>query len=77
MELRHQRNPDCVFDFIKPMLPGMSKYIYIIFQSTDMQSTGESTESKPSFIYHVIETMLPGATYHPETNPDGKGLLQL
>ncbi|KAI7879474.1 hypothetical protein K492DRAFT_163792 [Lichtheimia hyalospora FSU 10163] len=59
VELRHQRNPDCVFDFVKPMLPG------------------ECTESKPSFIYHVIETMLPGANYHPETNPDGKGLLQL
>lgn len=22
IELRHQRNPDCVFDFIRPKLPG-------------------------------------------------------
>ncbi|KAI9484963.1 hypothetical protein BDB00DRAFT_96075 [Zychaea mexicana] len=59
IELRHQRNPDCVFDFIKPMLPG------------------EITESKPAFMYDVIETMLPTAVYHPEKNPEAKGLLEL
>ncbi|KAI8144119.1 hypothetical protein BJV82DRAFT_608353 [Fennellomyces sp. T-0311] len=59
IELRHQRNPDCVFDFIKPMLPG------------------EITESKPVFMYEVIETMLPTAVYHPEKNAGGKGLLEL
>lgn len=25
IELRHQRNPDCVFDFIRPRLPGKKK----------------------------------------------------
>ncbi len=28
IELRHQRNPDCVFDYIRPTLPG--KIIYIV-----------------------------------------------
>ncbi|KAI7849843.1 hypothetical protein BDC45DRAFT_448089 [Circinella umbellata] len=59
IELRHQRNPDCVFDFIKPMLPD------------------EISESKPAFMYDVIETMLPTAVYHPEKNPNGKRLLEL
>ncbi|ORY93520.1 hypothetical protein BCR43DRAFT_497075 [Syncephalastrum racemosum] len=59
VELRHQRNPDCVFDFVKPRLPD------------------EVTEAKPAFIYEVIETLLPNAVYHPEKNPEGKGLMQL
>ncbi|KAI8086472.1 uncharacterized protein BX664DRAFT_335884 [Halteromyces radiatus] len=58
-ELRHQRNPDCVFDFIKPRLPN------------------EISESKPSFVYQIIETLLPTAVYHPESNPNGDRLLEL
>ena len=37
----------------------------------------EISESKPAFMYDVIETMLPTAVYHPEKNPNGKGLLEL
>ncbi|KAI8883413.1 hypothetical protein K501DRAFT_219299, partial [Backusella circina FSU 941] len=59
IELRHQRNPDCVFDYIRPMLPD------------------EVTESKPPFMYHVIETLLPNAIYHPEKNPNNDKLLEL
>ncbi|CAO3587848.1 unnamed protein product [Absidia cylindrospora] len=59
IELRHQRNPDCVFDFIKPMLPG------------------EISEAKPAFMYHIIETLLPQAVYHPESNPNGDKLMEL
>lgn len=46
-------------------------------QSNVKINKDEVTESKPSFIYEVIETLLPTACYHPEKNPDGKGLLQL
>ncbi|KAI8338457.1 hypothetical protein BC941DRAFT_469566 [Chlamydoabsidia padenii] len=59
VDMRHQRNPDCVFDFVKPVEPD------------------EISETKPKFIYNVIETMLPGALYHPETNPTGNRLLEL
>ncbi|ORZ21199.1 hypothetical protein BCR42DRAFT_368925 [Absidia repens] len=59
IELRHQRNPDCVFDFIKPMLPD------------------EISESKPAFMYQIIETLLPQAVYHPELNPNGNKLIEL
>ncbi|KAI7864892.1 hypothetical protein BDF14DRAFT_1875753 [Spinellus fusiger] len=59
VELRHQRNADCVFDFVKPLLPD------------------EVTEPKPSFVYSVIETLLPNAVYHSDTNAEGRGLLEL
>ncbi|CAM0141138.1 hypothetical protein VKS41_001574 [Umbelopsis sp. WA50703] len=59
VELRHQRNPDCVFDFSKPRV------------------TGELTELKPRFMYHIIETLLPSAIFHPENNPNGERLLEL
>ncbi|GAB5590146.1 hypothetical protein Unana1_05046 [Umbelopsis nana] len=59
VELRHQRNPDCVFDFSKPNVPG------------------ELTELKPRFLYQIIETLLPSATFHPENNPNGERLLEL
>ncbi|GAN06529.1 MT-A70 protein [Mucor ambiguus] len=41
IEIRHQRNADCLFDFVKPMV------------------AGQFTEPKPSYVYHVIETLLP------------------
>ncbi|SAM09248.1 hypothetical protein [Absidia glauca] len=59
VDLRHQRSPDCVFDFVQPIEPG------------------EVSERKPDFLYQVIETMLPGAVYHPENNPEGNKLLEL
>ncbi|GAB5586849.1 hypothetical protein Unana1_01749 [Umbelopsis nana] len=59
VELRHQRNPDCVFDFSKPNVPG------------------ELTEMKPRFLYQIIETLLPSATFHPENNPNGERMLEL
>jgi hypothetical protein len=43
LELRHQRNPDCEFDFIKP------------------RHDDDLTETKPEFIYDIIETLLPTA----------------
>ncbi|KAJ3081031.1 hypothetical protein HK102_002627, partial [Quaeritorhiza haematococci] len=59
IELRHQRNPDCEFDYIKPRQPD------------------DLTERKPSFLYEVIETLLPTAVYNAETNPNGEKLLEL
>ncbi|EPB84207.1 hypothetical protein HMPREF1544_08999 [Mucor circinelloides 1006PhL] len=41
IEIRHQRNADCLFDFVKPM------------------KVGQLTETKPAYVYHVIETLLP------------------
>ncbi|KAJ3032352.1 hypothetical protein HDV00_007601 [Rhizophlyctis rosea] len=58
IELRHQRNPDCEFDFIKP------------------RSEDQLTDEKPSFIYEVIETLLPQAVYGAE-NRGGERMLDL
>jgi hypothetical protein len=57
VELRHQRNPDCVFDFIKP------KNEYTI------------SEEKPSYIYEVIETLLPSTSI--TVHPHGGKLMEL
>jgi N6-adenosine-specific RNA methylase IME4 len=76
IELRHQRNPDCVFDFIRPKLPG--KNILFFFNKTYSQSKlDEVSEKKPPFMYSVIETLLPTANYHPEKNPRGEKLIEL
>jgi hypothetical protein len=40
-------------------------------------SLGELTELKPRFLYQIIETLLPSATFHPENNPNGERLLEL
>ncbi|KAI8870931.1 hypothetical protein GQ42DRAFT_154916 [Ramicandelaber brevisporus] len=45
IDLRHQRNPDCVFDFMKPAT------------TANTSATG----TKPLFMYDMIETMLPSA----------------
>ncbi|KAJ3055550.1 hypothetical protein HK097_010158 [Rhizophlyctis rosea] len=58
VELRHQRNPDCEFDFVKPIVKG------------------QVMDEKPSFIYDVIETLLPQAAYSKD-NTRGDGMLDL
>mmetsp|Transcript_2503 Transcript_2503/g.3308 ORF Transcript_2503/g.3308 Transcript_2503/m.3308 type:complete len:424 (-) Transcript_2503:40-1311(-) len=47
LELRHQRNPDVVFDFVR------ERY---------QQNVG-NVEEKPEFVYHIIETLLPNSKY--------------
>ena len=58
IELRHQRNPDCIYDFVKP------------------KSEEDLREKKPDFVYDVIETLLPTASYNPETKK-GDQLIEL
>ncbi|RKP14700.1 hypothetical protein BJ684DRAFT_6031, partial [Piptocephalis cylindrospora] len=58
LELRHQRSPDVVFDFVVPRLPGQVR------------------DEKPSFLYKVIETLLPGAKWT-EGAEAGQGFLEL
>lgn len=86
VELRHQRNPDCVFDFSKPKVlgklsnqtsfAGQTKLICILLIWASFP-LGELTELKPRFLYHIIETLLPSAIFHPENNPNGERLLEL
>ncbi|CAO3646137.1 unnamed protein product [Cunninghamella blakesleeana] len=59
LEIRHQRNPDCIFDFVRPPVPG------------------ELTETKPAFVYKLMETLLPCTDYHPIKNPNGGRCLEL
>lgn len=80
VDLRHQRSPDCVFDFVQPIEPGKRRNKKTKNTSTNLRSlfsVGEVSERKPDFLYQVIETMLPGAVYHPENNPEGNKLLEL
>lgn len=81
VELRHQRNPDCVFDFIRPKLPGnFQKSLFVVASEkkiTFLFYTDEVTEKKPPFMYSVIETLLPKANYNSETNPEGEKMLEL
>eukprot|EP01137_Pigoraptor_chileana_P037360 Opistho-2@34328 len=56
IELRHQRNPDAVFDFIKPRESLLDKEgLY-------------QPEEKPQFVYDVVETLLPDAVYKRATD---------
>lgn len=76
IELRHQRNPDCVFDYIRPRLPGIMSKVYKQ-QDTNFCTIDEVTEKKPPFMYGVIETLLPKANYNSETNPNGEKMIEL
>ena len=49
IEIRHQRNPDCDFDFIQP-------------EDLSMQGERRLVEAKPSYIFEIIETLLPGSS---------------
>lgn len=80
IELRHQRNPDCVFDYIRPKLPSKLLRIFIrayMLNFYYVSFLDEITESKPPFMYNVIETLLPKANYDAETNPYGAKMLEL
>jgi hypothetical protein len=58
IDMRHQRSPDCEFDFIKP-------------------GGGEGgLETKPEFMYDVIETLLPTAGWDEENRECG-GMLEM
>ncbi|KAJ3128161.1 hypothetical protein HK098_005061 [Nowakowskiella sp. JEL0407] len=51
IELRHQRNPDCEFDFIKPMLAGMKteekpEFIYDVIQTLLPQALYDAEKRK-------------------------------
>eukprot|EP00842_Homolaphlyctis_polyrhiza_P002314 jgi/Hompol1/3083/HPOL_001558-RA len=60
-ELRHQRNADCEFDFIKP---GYVDHDVGNLIASRIQKYGDTlTEPKPKFVYDVIETLLPNAVY--------------
>eukprot|EP01135_Chromosphaera_perkinsii_P003794 Nk52_evm40s255 gene=Nk52_evmTU40s255 len=59
-DLRHQRSPDVVFDFEKPLEP---KYRAI----ADSEYV---PEHKPEYIYEIIETLLPGTKQ--TGGPDGQ-----
>ncbi|RUO96593.1 hypothetical protein BC936DRAFT_141775 [Jimgerdemannia flammicorona] len=87
VELRHQRNPDCVFDYVKPRREGQYSAVSTIYtiQAMDIYvmlvlililELGDLTEDKPRFVYDVIETMLPQAVYSAE-NPNGEKMLEL
>lgn len=80
LELRHQRNPDVVFDYVRDFKGMISdiQYIYISdidlhFSQIKRQKLGP-TEVKPDFVYNTIETLLPTAQYSPS---DGFHLLEL
>ena len=51
IELRHQRNPDVYFDFVRSMV---------------VEGTTLDREEKPELIFHTIETLLPTANYNEE-----------
>ncbi|KAJ3396407.1 hypothetical protein HDU92_003029 [Lobulomyces angularis] len=62
IDIRHQRSPDCEFDFIKP--------------KSTTGGILELTEEKPRFMYEVIETLLPQAIYS-ENNSKADKMLEL
>ncbi|KAG9285337.1 hypothetical protein G9A89_010812 [Geosiphon pyriformis] len=76
IEIRHQRNADCVFDFIKPHVSGN------FFSSNSENGVSyikfsfKFSPSKPRVVHEVIETMLPGAAYSERNNKADK-LLEL
>ena len=53
IELKHQRNPDVIFQFLVPAPLGVD-------------STAHPQESKPPMIYSIIETLLPEAMSRPK-----------
>lgn len=78
VELRHQRNADCIFEYVKEQSPGNDKgKIRKLFFYKSIYILDDVLESKPLFMYHVIETLLPHAVYKSEMNPDNDKLLEL
>jgi hypothetical protein len=59
IDMRHQRSPDCEFDFVKP------------------GGGSGGLESKPAFMYDVIETLLPTARFGYEGNEKCGGMLEV
>ncbi|KXS19538.1 hypothetical protein M427DRAFT_52949 [Gonapodya prolifera JEL478] len=59
LDIRHQRNPDVIVDFVKPV------------------EIGDTRPAKPSRIYDIVETMLPSAAFHPDTQRSANFLLEL
>ena len=58
-------------------------FLFLFFNNNNNNNNKNSLflangqEEKPSFLYDVIETLLPEACYHPMKNPQGGRLLEL
>ena len=60
VELRHQRNPDVYFDFVRIIEKYQNGKEINNFSSSER-------ESKPLFVYHLVETLLPTGNYNDST----------
>jgi len=65
LELRHQRNPDVVFDYIKRQ--GADLSVQQIDLPLGLHVWLGLKEEKPDFVYTVVETLLPNAIYKEES----------
>ena len=59
VELRHQRNPDVYFDFVRRR--------ETLSDDIESEFSSGNRESKPFFVYHLIETLLPTGNFNPST----------
>lgn len=61
LELRHQRNPDVVFDFVRERKT--HQLDIMLTPCIGYQQNIGNVEEKPEFVYHIIETLLPNSKY--------------